>query len=481
MSSPGIMIAAPKSGSGKTMITCALLELLKERGMDVTAYKCGPDYIDPMFHREVIGVPSRNLDGFFADDVQLGEIYASGKREGSFAVVEGVMGLYDGLGGTEEAASSYHLAQVLEMPILLVVDAKGMGRSILPLIAGFLAYDRAHLIGGILLNRVSRAYCDRIAPLIRQELKVPVIGCFPEQKEVAVESRHLGLVLPVEIDALKDKVQKAAGILAQNMEWDQLWAIAGRALGAADTAGHGSLQKYVCEQTVKGGERQGGENVRIAVARDEAFCFYYEENLEILRQAGAEIVAFSPLHDQRLPEGVSGILLGGGYPELYAEQLAANTGMKASVKNAIKAGMPSVAECGGFMYLHETLVDQNGQRFAMCGVLPGKCEFKGRLIRFGYVSLEMDPTVGTAGASTFLEPGETIRGHEFHYYDSTDNGSACHAVKPVSGQAWDCVHAGADHWWGFPHLSYLSNPLFAQKYIHAVIAYKNCQLKKNVR
>ncbi|MBR1853437.1 MAG: cobyrinate a,c-diamide synthase [Lachnospiraceae bacterium] len=524
---PRIMIAAPKSGSGKTMITCALLELLKEQGNVVSAFKCGPDFIDPMFHREIIGVPSRNLDCFFSDDEQVKGLFLqrdlsgglqgqqedregceTGERKGTanrekceiayredhrtangedsdkkngISVIEGVMGLYDGLGGIEETASSYHLARVLKAPILLVIDARGMGRSLLPLIKGFLAYDREHLIKGVILNKVGPAFSNRIAPVIRHELKVPVVGCFPEQREALIESRHLGLMLPAEVDALKARVRETAGILAQNVDMDQIMAIADQAPELSLSAETKSSDLGVAAVMGVAVEEQGRPNVRIAVARDEAFCFYYEDNLRLLQENGAELVEFSPLHDRALPENVDGILLGGGYPELYADRLAENKSMRASIKHAIEKGMPSVAECGGFLYLHEAMIDQNGEQFPMCGVLPEICEYKGRLVRFGYITLDTDSAGERAVEDGFLAKGETIRAHEFHYYDSSDNGNAYHAVKPVSGQEWDCVHAGAEHWWGFPHLYYPSNPTFADNYIVAVNTYKNCQQEKSMR
>ena len=199
------MIAAPKSGSGKTMITCALLQILKDMGKTVASYKCGPDYIDPMFHRKVLGVPSKNLDTFFTDEETTRELFLSGRSEGTLAVLEGVMGLYDGLGGIYEQGSSYHLAKVTRTPIILVVDAKGMGKSVLALISGFLRYDTEYLIKGVLLNRMSKGYYDIIKPLIEEELCIKVIGYFPEQKDMHLESRHLGLVMPEEVPELKEK------------------------------------------------------------------------------------------------------------------------------------------------------------------------------------------------------------------------------------------------------------------------------------
>ena len=203
MKGRSVMIAAPKSGSGKTVITCALLQALKNRGEKVVSFKCGPDYIDPMFHETAMGIPSGNLDTFFTDEEQTRRLFTDGAGEDQIAVLEGVMGVYDGLGGVRKEGSSYHLAQVTGTPIILVVDAKGMGRSVIPLLSGFLAYDRDRLIGGVILNRMSEGYYNIIKPLIERELKLTVLGYVPEQKELGFESRHLGLVIPDELEDIK--------------------------------------------------------------------------------------------------------------------------------------------------------------------------------------------------------------------------------------------------------------------------------------
>ncbi len=439
-----IMIAAPKSGSGKTTITCALLQILKERGENVSSCKCGPDYIDPMFHRQVLGVPARNLDTFFTGEAQTRKLFLRDRSDGELVVMEGVMGLYDGLGGIREEGSSYHLAKVTQTPIILVVDAKGMGKSVIPLIAGFLAYDEAHLIKGVILNRMSAAYYEILKPIAEQELGITVLGFFPENKTLQIASRHLGLLLPNELEDLRGQIQIAAQKLKETVDILGLLQIAENLEPlAADT----------CER-----EKQPVEKTRIAVARDEAFCFYYEENLRMLAQAGAELVFFSPIHDTALPEDIHGLLLGGGYPEIYAKQLSENVSMRTAVREAVLSGIPTVAECGGFLYLHTMLTDREGRSYPMAGVLPGKCFDTGKLVRFGYIELEEK-------SGHFLPQGSRIRGHEFHYYDSEDNGADCTAYKPTTGRNYACIHAGENHWYGFSHLYYPSCPEFAEKFV----------------
>lgn len=494
-----ILIAAPKSGSGKTTITCALLEALKMRGRKPRAFKSGPDYIDPMFHEKVIGVPSRNLDTFFSEKEQIqalfseaeyrdGAVSKSNGYEHDISVIEGAMGLYDGLGGIREEGSAYHLAEMLQTPIILVLDARGMGRSMVPVLAGLLQYDRSHLIRGVILNRTSQMFAQTIAPVIEEELSLPVLGCFPVQKELFLPSRHLGLVMPEELSRLRVQLQEAANLLEHYVDIDRLLAIADVAepvdrmpeekqSGCRKMHALGDRKKQVpenekmpeCEQKsedtiwrnagyMTGEAANEDRKLRLAVAQDEAFCFYYEDNLRMLREAGAELVPFSPVHDPALPDAISGLLFGGGYPELYAKELSENVRMRNAVCRAIRAGMPSVAECGGFMYLHKMLTDEKQNSYEQAGVIDGVCQNAGKLVRFGYVEIREQKPL-------WLPEHTCIKGHEFHYYDSTANGSGCTAEKPVTGRKWECIHVGENFWWGYPHLYYPSNPHFVEYFM----------------
>ena len=479
------MIAAPKSGSGKTMITCALLQLLKDSGKNVLSYKCGPDYIDPMFHKKVLGVPSKNLDTFFTDEKTTVQLFLDERADGDFAVLEGVMGLYDGLGGIYEQGSSYHLAKVTQTPIILVVDAKGMGKSVLALIAGFLQYDTHHLIKGVLLNRMSKGYYDIIKTLIEKELFVKVVGYFPEQKDIGLSSRHLGLVMPNELSDIKKQLNETADRLKKTIDMDLFIDIA----EAADEISDSESADEDKRQTLKNAEpmriQDQNNTVNIAVAMDEAFCFYYEDNWKLLEKCGAKLQYFSPIHDTKLPEDCDAMLLGGGYPELYAKELSKNVSMLNAIKKAFKAGMPTVAECGGFMYLHtyiRNICDDNDEKnnadtqnkadiqndmnkSKLVGALDGGCHFKGKLVRFGYIEL-------AEKHSNFLPLNEKIKAHEFHYYDSTDNGADCIATKPATGRSYDCVISHDNYWLGFPHLYYPSNPHFAESFVRKAYEYR---------
>ncbi len=449
-----VMIAALGSGSGKTTITCALLQTLKTLGLQAAACKCGPDYIDPLFHEKVLGVPSKNLDTFFTGEAETRELFLRDRTERDFVVLEGVMGLYDGLGGICREGSSYHLASVTRTPIILVADAKGMGRSVIPLIAGFLAYDREHLIKGVILNRMRGSFYEVIRPIMEKELGIRVLGYLEEDERLRLESRHLGLMLPEGTGRVREWLETAEEAFRRTVSVREILEIAQQAE---------ELQGGI--PPARAGRCTKERGPVIAVARDEAFCFYYEDNLRMLREYGAETVFFSPLCDKGLPEGCCGLLLGGGYPEVYAKELGANDAMLHEIRGAVAGGMPTVAECGGFLYLHSSLIDKEGNRYPMAGVIPALCRYAGRSVRFGYVELEEK-------TGFFLPAGERIKGHEFHYFDSSDNGCGCVAVKPASGRQYSCVMTGESFWMGFPHLYYPSNPSFVKSFVRKAEKYR---------
>ena len=500
MKVPRIMISAPKSGSGKTLVSVSMMKAFSMLGKKVSAFKCGPDYIDPMFHKKILKVPSKNLDLFFTDENATKDIFLSG-NSAEISVIEGVMGLYDGLGGTEEAASTYALARALKSPVILVIDARGMARSVLAEIAGFLTMDTEKLIRGVILNNISPSLFRILKPLIEKNLPVKALGFFPHQDEIKIESRYLGLKLPGEIKSIEENVEKAAEKLRKSADLEEILRIAESALelefseNLDEMKGEGKTEilpnfvdlaslpiqtaltnrQNLIDGTEKSDEKNGTnrsdlsnsvnlqnfqKKARIAVAKDEAFCFYYDDNLRLLEKFGAELVFFSPLRDARLPENVSGLILGGGYPEMFAEQLEKNEQMRNSVKNAVKNGLPSLAECGGFIYLHKNLVDRNKKSFKMTGVIDADTFWAGKLVRFGYVSIrEKNPL--------FLKKNPEIKGHEFHYFDSEKNGSDCEETKPVGGKKFEAGFTGENHWWGFAHLYYASNPEFAENFVEA--------------
>lgn len=455
MKLPRIMLAAPASGSGKTLITCGLLQLLVNRGKKVAAFKCGPDYIDPMFHRKIIGTPSKNLDTFFTDEKKTRYLFGKEARKADISVLEGVMGFYDGVGGITETASSYELAKVTDTPVILVVNAKGMSLSVIPLIKGFLQYRKDSHIQGVILNQTTKMTYQLLKEPIEQELGIAALGYVPKCMEFAIESRHLGLVTPEEVVDLKEKLQGLSGLLEETLEVERILAL-------AETA-----EKLEWEEPDFTKWRLGAEQrvPRIGLARDEAFCFCYQDNLELLEKMGAKLLEFSPLHDEKLPEDLDGLLLYGGYPELYAEQLSKNSLMRKQIKEAILKRMPYLAECGGFMYLQESMEDMSGRKYPMAGVISGQAYRTKKLGRFGYIMLT------TEKKDQLLKKDENIKAHEFHYFDTTENGTDYHARKPVGKREWDCIHGGENHIAGFPHLYYYSSPEFAFRFLQQCVLF----------
>ena len=468
MKIPGILIAAPASGSGKTAVSCALMAALQARGLKVRACKCGPDYIDPMFHREVLGVDSRNLDLFFSEPDELRREFICHASGADIVVTEGVMGYYDGRGMDTDAGSSYDVARTLNLPVILVINCRGAALSLAALVRGMAEFRADSNICGILLNRVSKMLYPRLKAMLEQELgkyghKIPVLGYVPEDDAFRLESRHLGLVTPQELTDLREQTERAGNILTENVDLEQLLKIAGEA-PEIETA---EIETAGSEVHRKKQERYA----RIAIARDEAFCFYYKANLGILEEAGLELVPFSPLRDEKLPENTSGLILGGGYPELYGERLSANRTLLAEIRERLEAGLPCIAECGGFMYLHEEMEDKNGNTYPMAGVIKGRTYPTGRLVRFGYVNIAAAPGKEEESAvsrstekKAYLRPGEQIRGHEFHYWDSTDCGNDCVATKPDGKRKWECIHMNGNLFAGYPHLYLPSMPEFAYRF-----------------
>lgn len=443
MDSPRMLFAAPASGSGKTTLVCGLLRALKNRGRDVRAFKCGPDYIDPLFHERVVGVPSGTLDLFFSQEDQLRRLYCRHAAGAEISLIEGVMGYYDGLGAATDRASSYAVAKALDAPVILVVDSRGQSLSALATLEGFLRFREDSRIRGVLFNRMSEGVYAALKPEM-ERLGVTPLGYVPRAPELMIESRHLGLVTPGEIEDLGQKLDALAALLEKTVDMDGLLSLAGSA-PALEAPPAPPLPPM--------------PRTRIAVARDEAFCFLYRDNLELLADYGAELAFFSPICDGALPEGAQGLLLPGGYPELYARALSENGPMRRSVAAAIEGGMPCLAECGGFLYLHRELADMEGSFYPMVGVLQARAYPTKKLGRFGYVTL-------TARADTaFLPGGESIRGHEFHYFESEDCGDALHAQKPTGNRGWDCGHSRGDLLMGFPHLYYPSNPKLIERFL----------------
>lgn len=449
MNLPRILIAAPRSGGGKTTFVCGLLRLLQKKDLSPAPFKCGPDFIDPLFHRELLGLSGANLDLFFTGEETVRGLLARYGKGHDLAVLEGVMGYYDGVGGTTETAGSYDLARATDTPVLLVLDARGVSLSLAAEVKGFLSFRTPSRIAGLFLNRCSASLHTLLAPVLERETGLPVLGYLPPDDAVSLESRHLGLVTPEDVQGLPEKLDRLAETLERSLDLERLLAVAKSAPPLENRlATHAPVHS--------------GLPLRLAVARDRAFCFYYRENLDLLRELGAEPVFFSPLTDRALPENCDGLYLGGGYPELWLGRLAENRPMLESVRHAVCSGLPTLAECGGFLYLHREIRNRNGTAFPGAAVLDSCAAPAGGLRRFGYITL-------TAEHDTLLcSQGDSIRAHEFHYWDSEHPGDAFTAAKPLRSTRWPCIHAQNNLFAGFPHLYFYSNPSFAARFVRAM-------------
>ncbi len=388
---PRIVIAAVSSGSGKTTIVTGMLAALRARGFKVQSYKVGPDYIDPGYHEQASGRPGHNLDSWLVPEDKLVGIFQRTMADADLAIIEGVMGLYDG--GRNGISSTAELAKLLHAPVLLVLDAKAMGASAAAIALGFKAYDPAVQLAGVILNRLSSATHRSMIEAAMESLGIPVLGAVMRNEAMKLPERHLGLLPVAENKRETEAVRQIAATMDQQLQLDAIVELA----RSADPM-----------QRMAEPEAQQQTGLRMAVARDEAFSFYYPESLQILKNLGAELCFFSPLHDRKLPEA-QGLILGGGFPEMFAHELYRNETMRASVRAAAAAGMPVYAECGGFMYLMEKLLDFEGHSFPMTGIVPGTVQMNKKLQMVGYVEarLQRDTILG--------KKGSRLHGHEFHF------------------------------------------------------------------
>ena len=464
-----IVIAAPMSGSGKTTVTLGIMECLKRRGLSVAPFKVGPDFIDPGWHRLVTGRTSVNLDSWMCPERFVRETFARHTKGADIAVIEGVMGLFDGIDGTSEAGSTAQVAKILASPLILVVDAKSQARSAAALVQGFACFDPEVQLAGVIFNNVGSANHARILheAMAASLPGVKMLGCIPRDKHLSIPSRHLGLVTAEENPLSEEFLNSLATVTGKHLDLDAILLLES-SKNPLPACGQKQLS---ARRPVKRGEEA---KTRIAVARDEAFCFVYEDNLRLLREAGAEIVEFSPLNDAHLPQGIAGIYLPGGYPELFAETLSANQSMIAEIKAAIEAGMPVYAECGGFIYLTRGVRDL--VLTPLVGIFPVATRMLPRRKALGYreVLLIGDSILGPAGT--------VARGHEFHYsemeempheierlYQLSKNGS----VIGAEGYRYrNCLAS-------YQHLHFGSCPEIADAFVKNCATFKNDQPQRS--
>ncbi|MDO8446903.1 MAG: cobyrinate a,c-diamide synthase [Deltaproteobacteria bacterium] len=467
-----VLIAAPSSGSGKTTISLGIMAALRKRGLVVQPFKVGPDFIDPGHHTAVCGRVSRNLDGWMLTKDYVVESFInachphpnplpSRERENEkadIAVIEGVMGLFDGVNGKSEDGSSAQIAKWTGSPVILVVDARGMARSTAALLSGFENFDKELNIAGVIFNRVgSERHKKMLREAVEANCKAKVLGFIPRDEGLAMPERHLGLVTAEE-GFSQEFIERLADVVEKNVDLEGLLEIAERPHPLPDPPLEGE-GIYPLHQ----GEGQGEGGIRIAVARDQAFSFYYEDNFDIIRSLGTELVFFSPLADKKLPEGISGLYLGGGYPEVYAEGLSANHSMLDSIRSFVESGGKVYAECGGFMYLTEGIIDFDGKFHSMVGIYPTRATMLQRRKALGYMEVE------TVEESPLFEKGSKIRGHEFHYSEIEDMpesvGRAYRVKKPNTDDSWAEGYRYKNTLTSYVHLHFGSNVEWAKRLI----------------
>ena len=442
---PALLIAAPGSGSGKTTLTLGLMAALRRRGLVVAPFKVGPDYIDPGHHAATCGRVSHNLDGWMCGRQRVRQTFADAADGVDIALIEGVMGLFDGISGGSEEGSSAEIAKWLGVPVLLVVDARSQARSFAALVKGFATFDAGLNLAGVIANRVGS---DRHRQLLRESVAAtpglpPLLGCLPRNEEIVLPQRHLGLVTAADLPADTGFGERLADWVETHLDLDQLLRLATEASAVIKPVARSRSMPAI--------------RARIGIARDRAFCFYYPENLQLLEQAGAELVSFSPLSDAELPKGLDGIYLGGGYPELHAGQLAANGRLIGQLRRQAEAGLPIYAECGGFMYLCRSLDER-----PLVGVFPCAARMLPRRKALGYRQVELSE-------ATLLGPaGTRARGHEFHYSEITaaESMTHCYRLGRRDGEALGTEGYRYKNVLGsYVHLHFGSNPQLAVNFV----------------
>lgn len=451
---PRVVIAATQSDSGKTTIVTGLLVALRAKGLKVQSYKIGPDYIDPGYHKLASGRPAHNLDTWLVSKEKLNEIFQKTAQDADITIIEGVMGLYDG--GKNGISSTAEIAKLLDAPVLLVINAKSMGESAAAIALGFKKYDPEVKIEGVIINRLGSPTHRSMIEEALERLEIPTYGAVMRNDGMTLPERHLGLVPVEENNKEKETVEEIGKTIAREVNVDKVIELAKSA---------SELPKV--EDRAQGVEK----NVRIAVARDDAFSFYYPESLAVLKEYGAEIIPFSPLKDEKLPE-CDGLILGGGFPEMFAKELYDNEGMRESIRTAAKDGLPIYAECGGFMYLMKRMIDFEKNAYPMLGIVPGEVEMNRKLQTVGYVSATMQ-------RDTVLGPkGTVLHGHEFHFSsecapaEGTEYPRAFTFVRTRKKEPYDAGYASGNILGSYLHLHFAGCPQAAEHFVNACRAYR---------
>lgn len=470
---PRLLLAAPMSGSGKTTVMAGLVAAFAARGLRVAPFKVGPDYIDPSYHTLAAGHTCHNLDAWMLPPEVIPTLLARHTHAADLALIEGVMGLFDGYSGREDTGSSAHIARLTDTPVLLVLDVRAQARTAAALVQGLRDFDPHTRVAGVILNRVgSDKHAQMVTAAIEEHVGLPVVGALRRTETLHLPERHLGLIPTAEPGRWQAWLDEARDLVASQVDLDRVLHLAARTEHAAwgRENGEGRRENETPRIQPPTADPQLPRPT-IAVAQDAAFSFHYQDNLELLREAGANLVPFSPIADSALPPGTQAIYLCGGFPELYAAELAGNTPMREQIRQAAAAGLPIYAECGGLMYLTERLLDGEGCAYPMAGVLPGHSQMTQRLT-LGYRTVQ----AASNGANWLLPAGETLRGHEFHYstwqYDQQGEASAIAPAYTILPDEWRTEPRPDGALIGrvlasYIHLHFLARPELATRFVAA--------------
>ena len=452
--SKSLVIAGTHSGSGKTTVSIGIMSALRKRGFSIQPFKVGPDFIDPGYHAQACGIPSRNLDGWMLDKKYNLETFLHHSRGKEISIIEGVMGLYDGYGGKSEEGSTAQIAKWLNSPVILVVDAKSIARSVAALVYGFEKFDTQVKIAGVILNRVgSVKHYKWLKDAIAERCKAKVIGYLPSDTSIKIPERHLGLVTSKENSLKRDFIQRITDLIGHFVDLSQLLNIASPIRRKELSPSRGSESKINQNST---------HSVRIGVAYDEAFCFYYRDNFDLLQKFGAELICFSPLRDKCLPKELDGIYLGGGYPELFARDLNSNQVMRREIKRFAADGGIIYAECGGLMYLGNTIKDFDNNGFEMVGVFPFTTRMEKKLTDLGYYTVEV------LKDNILSKKGDVIKGHQFRYSSLENISPSIRSVYRIRKGANEVRREGFTRknvLASYVHIHFGSNINFARQFI----------------
>ncbi|MCT4543086.1 MAG: cobyrinate a,c-diamide synthase [Vallitalea sp.] len=451
---PRLIISAANSGTGKTTITIALMDALRKKGITVQPYKVGPDYIDPKFHEAVTGRSSVNLDGWLLEESNNKYLFNKNNKDADISIIEGVMGLYDGYDKEPMIGSTAQISKMLKTPIILVMNAKGMSTSAAAVVYGMKNFGDV-LIKGIIINcPASIRHYEILKETIEKHTNVQVLGYLPRLDEVQFESRHLGLIQSEEIKNLNNKIDKLSSVFLETVDINKLIEIANDV-------------EALNSETIK--DINDTYNVDIAVARDKAFSFHYRENIEILKELGAKIHYFSPIKDESLPSKCDGIYLVGGYPEVFAKELSDNYSLMKQIKEKADEGLPIYAECGGYMYLHETITTLTNETYKMAGVFSGGAYMKKRLQNFGYATIKADKD------SLLFNKGDIVKIHEFHRSVVDREDEQPHVVVSKKEKKWYCGKAYKNVYGMYPHIYFPTDISIPRKFIKKIYLnkYKN--------